>query len=235
MAGRSVRPLLADVSPILLVPIFLALVFVTLQLVAPTFLRGQDESAERQVLSDGITLAPTLGTARHALPLAPLPPPRVPLRPAVSPDATNLQRMVQAAGIIFSGRVTFVGRASPSTGQSPPATNISFRVEHAMRGTSDGQSLTIREWAGLWTSGERYRIGEHVLLFLYPPSKLGFTSPVSGSMGRFAVDPQDRVILGARHAESLAAHPILGGKARVPYRDFAAAVHGASGEALREE
>ena len=33
---------------------------------------------------------------------------------------------------------------------------ITFRVEQAMRGTRAGQILTIREWAGLWNSGERY-------------------------------------------------------------------------------
>ncbi|MGA7930571.1 MAG: hypothetical protein WCA20_31815 [Candidatus Sulfotelmatobacter sp.] len=61
-----------------------------------------------------------------------------------------------------------------------------------MRGTSPGQSLTIQEWAGLWTSGERDRVGERVLLFLYSPSKSGLTSPVAGAMGRFAMDSQGR-------------------------------------------
>jgi hypothetical protein len=32
--------------------------------------------------------------------------------------------------------------------------------------------VTILEWLGLSSSGQRYAIGEHVL-FLYPPSKLG--------------------------------------------------------------
>jgi hypothetical protein len=30
--------------------------------------------------------------------------------------------------------------------------------------------------------------GEHILLFLYPPSRLGLTSPVGGSRGQVALD-----------------------------------------------
>ncbi len=99
-----------------------------------------------------------------------------------------------------------------------------------MRGTAPGQSLTIREWAGLWTGGERYRIGEHVLLFLYSPSKLGLTSPVAGALGRFAVDSQGRIAMNPQHVLTLAADPILGGKTTIPYAVFTLAVRRASGE-----
>ena len=99
-----------------------------------------------------------------------------------------------------------------------------------MRGTSPGQSLTIHEWGGLWTGGERYRVGEHVLLFLYAPSKLGLTSPVAGALGRFAMDSQGGVVLNAQHVATLAADPILGGKTMVPYAVFIQAVRRSSGE-----
>ena len=55
--------------------------------------------------------------------------------------------------------------------------------------------MTIREWAGLWNTGERYETGERVLLFLYPKSKLGLTSPVGGKLGRYAVDAAGRVLI----------------------------------------
>ena len=64
-----------------------------------------------------------------------------------------------------------------------------------MRGTRAGEILSIREWAGLWNSGDRYRPGERFLLFLYSPSRLGLTSPVGGQSGRFAVDSGGSVIL----------------------------------------
>ena len=85
-----------------------------------------------------------------------------------------------------------------------PTVEITFKVEQAIRGTHDGQLLTIREWAGLWESGERYHSGERLLLFLYGPSKLGLTSPVGGALGRFRVDSGGNVILDtARFASSL--------------------------------
>jgi hypothetical protein len=63
-----------------------------------------------------------------------------------------------------------------------------FRVDEAIRNVRRGQTVEINEWAGLWQSGERYRPGERVLLFLYPPSRLGLTSPVGNRAGRFAVN-----------------------------------------------
>jgi hypothetical protein len=52
----------------------------------------------------------------------------------------------------------------------------------------------VCEWSGLWNAGERYRVGEQVLLFLYPNSRLGLTSPVGGAQGRFAIDEFSRVL-----------------------------------------
>ena len=101
---------------------------------------------------------------------------------------------VQSAGMIFSGTVLKVEHVRAAG--FPGITQITFRVESAVRGARKGQSVTIREWAGLWNSGERYRIGERVLLFLYPRSKLGLTSPVGGPSGRYEVDQAGRVLTG---------------------------------------
>jgi hypothetical protein len=139
-------------------------------------------------------------------------------------------QLVRAAGIIFSGRVTSVGHNTSSQGLVRAATSVTFQVEQAIRGTSPGQMLTIREWGGLWSSGESYRVGERVVLFLYSPGKLGLTSPVAGAMGRFEMDSPGRVVINPQHIATLAADPILGGKTTVPYRDFARAVGRAGGE-----
>jgi hypothetical protein len=32
------------------------------------------------------------------------------------------------------------------------------------------------------------RAGQHILVFFYPPSRLGLTSPVGGSLGQFDLD-----------------------------------------------
>jgi hypothetical protein len=188
-----------------------------------------------------------LSPLRFSPPIAPvwIPPPRRPEpypvgrypvdrdpvgRHAVPPGTVIFQQLVRAAGIIFSGRVTSIGHAPSSPGQARASTAITFHVERAMRGASPGKSLTIYEWAGLWTSGERYRVGEHVLLFLYSPGKLGLTSPVAGAMGRFAMDSQGRIVLSARHVAAFADDPVLGGKTVIPYADFIQAERRSGGE-----
>lgn len=98
-----------------------------------------------------------------------------------------LAQLARAAGYVFEGTVLSVVRVG-GTANAVPAVQITFRVVRGIRGTQTGQVLTVREWAGLWEAGERYRPGERVVLFLYPPSKLGLTSPVAGAFGRISVD-----------------------------------------------
>ena len=108
---------------------------------------------------------------------------------------SNLRMLTQKSGYIFDGTVMSVERIAAVAPDSAAAVQITFRIEQAIRGVRNGEVLSIREWAGLWSSGDRYRIGEWFLLFLYSPSKLGLTSPVGGPMGRFAVDSGGNVIL----------------------------------------
>ena len=135
-----------------------------------------------------------------------------------------LAQIARGAGTIFSGAVTAIARRPATGGQSVETVAITFHVENAIRGTTPGQDLTITQWIGLWSSGQRYRLGERVLLFLYPPSKLGLTSCVAGPMGRFSVDPSGQVLLSARHLLAFRADPLLGGKSRVKFNDLAQAV-----------
>jgi hypothetical protein len=111
------------------------------------------------------------------------------------PAISNLRLLNRSSGYIFDGTVLSVERIGQSETDTVQTVQISFRVEQAIRGTRIGQVLTIREWAGLWNSGERYRPGERLLLFLYTPSKLGLTSPVGGPSGRFAVDSRGNALL----------------------------------------
>lgn len=142
-------------------------------------------------------------------------------RPPFISGPMGFSQIMQMAGIIFSGRVAAVVRTSAAGGK--PSTAVTFNVESAIRGTRAGQSLTIHEWAGLWERGERYRVGERVFLFLYSPSKLGLTSPVAGSAGRFAIS-RGQIWLNPDHLQLLAKDPILRGRTTVPYAEFALAV-----------
>jgi hypothetical protein len=118
--------------------------------------------------------------------------------PPASPspsEVAGLRLLATKSEYIFDGTVLSVERIAGADSSGVDEIQISFRVAHAIRGVQTGQILTIREWAGLWEAGEHYRPGERLLLFLYPPSKLGLTSPVGGALGRFAIDPGGNVIV----------------------------------------
>ncbi len=160
--------------------------------------------------------------------------PHAPLRYPPIPVRIALPQIVRKSGIIFSGRVTFVGRAAaevaPIFGRGGGCTTITFQVEHGIRGASTGQTLTIHEWAGLWARSERYHVGERVLLFLYSPSRFGLTSSVGGDGARFEIDPAGRVVVTARNVATVASDPMIRGKTSISYADFAEAVRRADGE-----
>jgi hypothetical protein len=103
-------------------------------------------------------------------------------------------RLSKAAGMIFAGTVVMKPASPESTGTTSvvagvvPAVTLTFRVDEAIAGVERGQVVTIHEWAGAWSMHRPVRIGEHLLIFLYPPSRLGLTSPVGGSSGLVALD-----------------------------------------------
>ena len=157
-------------------------------------------------------------------------PPRLPGRLPLPPVTVGLPRLARAAGIIFAGTVTGIASQPAKAGQPVATVAITFHIDNAIRGVTVGESLTVSQWMALWSSGQRYRLGEHVLLFLFPPSKLGLTSCVGGAMGRFTVDPIGRVLLTAQHLSAFRQDAVLGGKSRVSISDFARAVEHASQE-----
>src|SRR5579859_2583464 len=140
-------------------------------------------------------------------PIAPSPPTRL-------PTPVSFPGIARAAGKIFSGTVKSIERRPAIRGSAVETVQVTFHVENAIRGTTPGEDFTISQWIGLWTSGQRYRVGERVLLFLYPPSKLGLTSSVAGPLGRFNMDSWGRVLLSAHHLSAFRTDPVLGGKPR---------------------
>jgi hypothetical protein len=170
-------------------------------------------------------------------------PPASPLRPSgappksapLSPKATfGFVDLTRAAGKIFSGTVTAIS-PNPSTSQGLETVSITFHIDQAIRGVVTGQDLTISQWMGAWSSGQRYRLREHLLLFLYPPSKLGLTSCVGGDLGRFTFDSVGRILLSARHRSAFRADPILSSKSHATFSEFALAVDLARSRAEERE
>jgi hypothetical protein len=186
--------------------------------------RGQTVPGQSVPASPEFALPPS-----HGIPPPELADPVLPTRP-LPPVTVGFPTVTRGAGIIFSGTVTAIARRSATRATGVETVAITFHVESAIRGTTPGENLTISQWIGLWSGGQRYRVGERVLLFLYPPSKLGLTSTVAGAIGRFTVDPRGRVLLTARHLSAFRKDPVLGRRSSVSFSDFAQAVRRVSEE-----
>ncbi len=101
----------------------------------------------------------------------------------------TVQQLASHAEIIFHGTVLAIEHQPAVTPDSLATVRIRFLVREAVRGATVGQTLTISEWQGLWDSGQRYRVGQNVILFLHAPSAAsGLTSTVGGEGGRLLVD-----------------------------------------------
>jgi hypothetical protein len=98
------------------------------------------------------------------------------------------QSLSRRAGMIFAGTVLSSGPQALGRERSVPAIEVRFRVDRPIAGVAAGQFLTIHEWSGAASRHPPIRQGEHVLIFLYPPSRLGLTSPVGGALGQIALD-----------------------------------------------
>jgi hypothetical protein len=143
-----------------------------------------------------------------------------------TPPRLTLRQTTRPAGYIFAGRVSAIEFQKPQSPDEVATVRVTFQVEQAIRGTRSGASLTIREWAGSWNAGVRYRVGERLVLFLYPPSKLGLTSPVGGQHGRFLLDPEGHVVLGRERSAMIedAVNTSPGSRTRISLDDFTRAV-----------
>ena len=107
-----------------------------------------------------------------------------------------METATHRAGIIFAGTVlaTAAETVTPAAAEERtvpgaiPSIQWRFRVDEAIAGVESGQILTVREWAGASSMHRALQPGEHILIFLYPPSRLGLTSPVGGQSGMIALD-----------------------------------------------
>jgi len=107
-----------------------------------------------------------------------------------------LHAMSQLAAVIFTGQVVAVRQRQGINGATG-VFEIDFAVEDAVQGVSSSL-YTLREWAGLWPSGNQpFRVGQCFLMLLHAPGPAGLSSPIGGTDGavplrgnRQPLDPQ---------------------------------------------
>ena len=113
----------------------------------------------------------------------------------------DLSTMTERAGTIVSGRITELRSGAHPRYKNVGVLFITVKVNEMIKGTP-AQTFTFMQFTGRAaqpSSGKplsmartlphmpMYRVGEEVVLFLYPPSSVGFTSPVGGEQGKFIV------------------------------------------------
>ena len=113
------------------------------------------------------------------------------------------KQLSRRAGTIFAGTVLSGSAAGTSTDHAVPwappfSIELSSRVDRAIAGVERGQALNIREWAGAASMHRPMSGGQKVLLFLYPLSQLGLTSPVEGSLGVIVLDAGGEYVPGEK-------------------------------------
>ena len=104
----------------------------------------------------------------------------------------SLQEVVDAAGAIFSGKVTKVwSERDAATGFIVTYTQV--EVQDVVRGANGGR-LTFKQYGGshgglhvVVADMSYFSEGEEVVAFLYPASALELTSPVGTNEGKLAV------------------------------------------------
>jgi hypothetical protein len=115
--------------------------------------------------------------------------------------SVDLATMTERAGTIVSGRVTQIRMGTHPKYQRIGTLYVTVKVDEMMKG-APAETVTFMQFAGLAPQGATgrsvstaqtmpdlpaYRVGEDLVLFLYPPSHVGFTSPVGGPQGKFHV------------------------------------------------
>jgi hypothetical protein len=117
------------------------------------------------------------------------------------------RQLSRRAGMIFAGTVLASANQPTTTEQSrlgaTQSIQLRFRVDCAITGVVVGQILTIHEWAGAWSMDRPPLRGQHILIFLYPPSRLGLTSPVGGALGQVGLDASGRMVAERRSAANV--------------------------------
>jgi hypothetical protein len=150
----------------------------------------------------------------------------------VSSAPLRLREVTDHAGTIFVGRVISI-EALPlaSSSDQVGCVQITFQVEQGIRGARAGEQFSFREWGGLWSGADRYRVGQRMMLFLYTPGALGLTSPVGGGAGRLPVDASGRVRLSPTQQQSIQISQTRDvGSRRVPVREVVRAIRRMSEE-----
>ena len=97
----------------------------------------------------------------------------------------NIEEITESADRIFSG-VCLKKEAIKNDPSGVSVIKYTFNIAEGIKGVKDKTTISFKQWASLG-SDSTYTEGQKYLLFLYPDSRKGLTSPVGYLQGNFEV------------------------------------------------
>ena len=98
----------------------------------------------------------------------------------------NLEEITSASDRIFAGICTGAEEIEEDLESKLPVFKYTFKITEAIKGLNGKEEITFKQWKPT-TNGASYEIGEKYVLFLYPNSERGLTSPVGFLQGQFEI------------------------------------------------
>ncbi len=98
----------------------------------------------------------------------------------------NLEEIISASNRIFVGICTNVEEIEDDPESKLPVFKYTFKITESIKGLKGKEEITFKQWKPTVKSAG-YEVGEKYVLFLYPDSERGLTSPVGFLQGQFDV------------------------------------------------
>lgn len=99
----------------------------------------------------------------------------------------NLEALAETADRVFVGTCISVKEIKKDKVAKVPVVKYTFKVNDEIKGIQGKTEVSFKQWKAT-TREAGYRIGEKYVLFLYPNSSLGLTSPVGFLQGQFNIN-----------------------------------------------
>lgn len=100
----------------------------------------------------------------------------------------NLEEIVSASDRIFTGRCISVEEIEKDKdSRNLPTIKFTFKVTEGIKGTGNKKEISFKQWKPTIRNAN-YQIGKKYVLFLFPDSKFGLTSPVGFLQGQFEIE-----------------------------------------------
>ena len=99
----------------------------------------------------------------------------------------NLEEITSASNRIFTGTCTNVEEIEDDPESKLPVFKYTFKINDAIKGLQGKEEITFKQWKPT-AKDAGYEVGNKYILFLYPDSERGLTSPVGFLQGQFEVE-----------------------------------------------